>query len=44
MKELLLYVLGYLFAFAFGFVIGKWEGFKDAQPKRDKTGRFTKEQ
>jgi hypothetical protein len=42
MPDVVLYVLGYAFAFAAGFVFGKWNGYLDALPKRDESGRFIK--
>ena len=44
MNAIVLYVVGFACSFALGYVLGKWNGFLDAQPKRDKSGRFTKEQ
>lgn len=42
-EQVLLYLTIYAVSFAFGYILGKWSGYKDAQPKRDKSGRFTKE-
>jgi hypothetical protein len=44
MNAAILYTLGCVFSFALGYTLGKWNGYLDAQPKRDKSGRFTKEQ
>lgn len=41
-EQVALYALIYAVSFAFGYVLGKWSGYRDAQPKRDKSGRFTK--
>lgn len=41
--NVVLYMMGYAFAFAAGYVLGKWCGYLDALPKRDEKGRFTKE-
>ncbi len=35
-------VVGYFLAFGGGYICGKWRGYLDAQPERDKTGRFKK--
>ncbi len=35
-------ILGYVFAGAFGFAVGKWRGYLDALPPRDEIGRFKK--
>ena len=40
-NTILLYVLGYTAVFAFGYITGRWHGYLDALPKRDKSGRFT---
>jgi len=33
-------IFGYVVAFALGCIIGRWFGYLDAQPKRDKSGKF----
>lgn len=38
-----LFLMAYTAAFAFGYVLGKWNGYHDALPKRDERGRFKKE-
>jgi hypothetical protein len=34
--------LGTLIGLGLGYVIGRWNGYLDAQPKRDNKGRFKK--
>lgn len=41
--DVALYLIGFIASFAFGYALGKWNGFLDAQPKRDERGRFKKE-
>ena len=41
--DAILLILAWVAAGAFGYMIGRWNGYKDALPKRDTRGRFTKE-
>ncbi len=35
-------LITHILAVAFGFAVGKYLGYTDAQPKRDRKGRFSR--
>lgn len=38
-----IFIAAWVAAFSLGYMLGRWGGYKDAQPKRDKRGRFIKD-
>ncbi len=35
-------LIAFAAGFSMGYMLGTWNGYFDAQPKRDRLGRFTK--